>query len=79
MNDRFINSLDLDIFFFSDIWEEALDRSEEMIANISNYLECFEIDKFESVDTGIKGTFSGPPDYFFQFSHVCPAFGGIYL
>ena len=37
---------------FSEVWENALDQSESIIYNISVYLDCFELDKFEPVDTG---------------------------
>jgi len=43
----------LSVYFegnFSDIWERSLDNLDKITQNASQYLDCFEMNKFEAVD-----------------------------
>ena len=40
------------VLCFSDTWNSTLIKLDEFIKNVSNYLECFETDKFEAVSSG---------------------------
>ena len=35
----------------SEVWEEGWESFDEVVANISTYLDCFELEKFEAVDS----------------------------